>query len=176
MAVAHYQFEAIHPFFDGNGRTGRIFNLLVLIQAGLLDLPVLYLSRYIIQNKQEYYLRLRRVTEQGDWEGLLLFMLAAVEQTALWTTDRIHAIRHLLDATIARCRHEAPKIYSKELIELIFYQPYCKIAFLVQAGIAERKTASSYLQVLERLGILTGEKHGREIIYKHLALLEILNA
>ena len=176
MAVAHYQFEAIHPFVDGNGRTGRILNLLILLQAGLLEIPVLYLSRYIIQNKSEYYRLLHLVTEQQAWEGWLLFMLTAVEQTARWTTGRIQAIRFLLDVTAERCRVEIPKIYSKELVELIFYQPYCKIAFLVQAGLAERKTASQYLQELERLGIVVGEKRGREVIYKHPALLEILSA
>ena len=176
MAVAHYQFEAIHPFVDGNGRTGHILNLLILLQTGLLDLPVLYLSRYIIQNKSEYYRLLRRVTEQHDWESWLLFMLAAVEQTARWTTSRIQAIRSLLDSTAQRCREEIPQVYSKELVELIFSQPYCKIGFLVQAGLAERKTASQYLRELERIGILTSEKRGREVIYKHPALLEILTA
>ena len=176
MAITHYQFEAIHPFIDGNGRTGRILNLLVLLQEGLLDIPVLYLSRYIIQNKQEYYRRLRAVTENHDWEGWLLYMLTAVEETARWTTGRVLAIRDLFDATVERCRAEIPKIYSKELMEVIFRQPYCKIAFLVEAGIAKRKTASQYLQELERLGILVGEKRGREIIYKHPALLEVLTA
>ena len=175
MAVAHYQFEAIHPFADGNGRTGRILNLLILLKAGLLDIPVLYLSRYIIQNKQEYYRRIRAVTEQHDWERWLLFMLTAVEETARWTTGRIHAIRELLDATIARCRTEIPSIYSKELIELIFSQPYCRIAYIVDGGIVARKAASRYLLELERIGILTGEKRGREIIYKHQSLLEVLN-
>lgn len=176
MAVAHYQFEAIHPFVDGNGRTGRILNLLVLVQSGLLEIPVLYLSRYIIQHKAEYYRRLRAVAEQGDWEGWLLFMLAAVEETALWTTGRIQAIRELLDATVERCRLSAPRVYSKELIELVFYQPYCRIGFVVDAGIAERKTASHYLRELERIGILTRERRGREVIYRHPALLEVLAA
>lgn len=176
MAVAHYQFEAIHPFIDGNGRTGRILNLLYLVKSGLLELPVLYLSRYIIQHKSEYYRRLRAVTEAQDWEGWLLFMLAAVEETALWTTGRILAIRALFDATVERCRQELPMVYSKELIELIFYQPYCKIGFVVDAGIAERKTASVYLRELERIGVLSGEKHGREVIYRHPALIEVLSA
>ncbi len=144
---------------------------------GLLELPVLYLSRYIIQHKQEYYRRLRLVTEAQDWESWLLFMLTAVEETARWTTERILAIRSLLDETVERCRVELPpRVYSKELVELIFTQPYCKIAFVVDAGIAERKTASVYLQELEKLGVLVGEKHGREIIYKHPALLEILKS
>lgn len=176
MAAAHYQFEAIHPFDDGNGRTGRILNILALLQAGLLDIPVLYLSRFIIQHKQEYYHRLAMVTEAQDWEGWLLFMLTAVEETARWTTGRIQAIRDLFEATVERCRQEAPRVYSKELIELIFQQPYCKIAFVVDAGIAKRKTASAYLQELERIGILTSEKRGRQVIYRHPALLEVLAA
>jgi len=176
MAVAHYQFEAIHPFDDGNGRTGRILNILVLLQADLLDIPVLYLSRFIIQHKQEYYRRLRAVTESGDWEGWLLYMLSAVEETARWTTGRIVAIRNLLEATVERCRQEVPRVYSKELIDLIFQQPYCKIAFVVDAGIAKRKTSSAYLQELERIGILASERRGRQVIYRHPALLEVLAA
>jgi Fic family protein len=176
MAVAHYQFEAIHPFIDGNGRTGRIVNILALLQAGLLKIPVLYLSRFIIQNKAEYYRRLRAVTENQDWEGWLLYMLAAVEETARWTTARIMAIRDLFESTVERCQRDAPRIYSKELVELIFQQPYCKIAFVVEAGIAKRKTASEYLQELERIGILTSERRGRQVVYRHPALLEVLGA
>lgn len=174
MAVAHYQFEAIHPITDGNGRTGRILNILYLVHTGLLQIPVLYISRFIIQNKPDYYRLLREVTECDDWEPWLLYMLRGVEETALWTTGRIQAIRELFDLTMDRCRTEAPKIYSKELIELIFRQPYCKISFIVDAGIAKRKTASEYLQELERIGVMVGEKHGRETIYKHPALLEVL--
>jgi Fic family protein len=174
MAVAHYQFEAIHPFIDGNGRTGRILNILYLVPAGLLQIPVLYISRFIIRNKSDYYRLLREVTESEDWEPWLLYMLRGVEETAIWTTDRIQAIRELFDTTLDRCRTEVPKIYSKELIELIFRQPYCKISFIVDAGIAKRKTASEYLQELERIGVMVGEKHGRETIYKHPALLEVL--
>lgn len=174
MAVAHYQFEAIHPFTDGNGRTGRILNILYLVHMGLLQIPVLYISRFIIQNKPDYYRLLREVTECDDWEPWLLYMLRGVEETALWTTGRIQAIGELFDLTMDRCRTEAPKIYSKELIELIFRQPYCKISFIVDAGIAKRKTASEYLQELERIGVMVGEKHGRETIYKHPALLEVL--
>jgi Fic family protein len=174
MAVAHYQFEAIHPITDGNGRTGRILNILYLVHMGLLQIPVLYISRFIIQNKPDYYRLLREVTECDDWEPWLLYMLRGVEETALWTTGRIQAIRELLDLTMDRCRTESPKIYSKELIELIFRQPYCKISFIVDAGIAKRKTASEYLLELERIGVMVGEKHGRETIYKHPALLEVL--
>ncbi|MEP6672783.1 MAG: Fic/DOC family N-terminal domain-containing protein [Chthoniobacter sp.] len=177
MAVAHYQFEAIHPFTDGNGRTGRILNILFLIHAGLLRIPVLYLSRHLIQHKVEYYRLLRGVTERGDWEAWLLFLLTGVEETATWTTGRILAIRDLFDETVALCRAKLPaKVYSKELIELIFAQPYSKIGFLVDAGIAQRQTASEYLQALEHLGILQGEKRGREVHYRHPALVKVLTA
>jgi len=177
MAVAHYQFEAIHPFVDGNGRTGRILNILALVQAGLLELPVLYLSRYIIRNKQEYYRRLAAVTGEGDWEGWLLYMLAAVEETAAWTTGRIAAIRELFDVTLARCRRELPaRVYSKELVELIFTQPYVRIQTVIDAGIAKRDAASEYLRELERIGVLQSEKRGREVLYRHPALLEVLKA
>ncbi len=177
MAVAHYQFEAIHPFNDGNGRTGRILNILALVQAGLLDLPVLYLSRTIIASKQEYYRRLRAVTEAQDWEGWLLYMLAAVEETARWTTGRILAVRELFEATTERCRQELPgRVYSKELLELIFTQPYVKVKFVVDAGIVGSQAAAEYLRELERLGILESERRGREVIYRHPALLELLGA
>jgi len=177
MAVAHYQFEAIHPFVDGNGRTGRILNILILLQAGLLDIPVLYLSRFVIQHKQEYYRRLREVTEDDNWEAWLLFMLTAVEETALWTTDRIVAIRDLFETTLAACRGVLPaRVYSKDLVELIFIQPYVKIRFLVDAGIAKRQTASAYLRELAKVGILQRERRGREVIYRHEALVRILSA
>jgi len=177
MALAHYQFEAIHPFVDGNGRTGRILNLLVLLQAGLLEIPVLYLSRYIIQHKQEYYRRLRAVTEERDWEGWLLYMLAAVEETARWTTGRIQAIRTLMDDTLAHCREALPaRVYSRELVELIFIQPYVRIQTVVEAGLAQYETASNYLRELERIGILQRERRGREVLYRHPALLEVLTA
>jgi Fic family protein len=177
MAVTHYQFEAIHPFIDGNGRTGRILNILFLIHAGLLRIPVLYLSRHLIQHKGDYYRLLRGVTEDGAWERWVLFMLDAVEATANWTTNRILAIRDLFEQTLVRCRAKLPsKVYSKELVELVFTQPYCKIQFLVEANLAKRQTASEYLQELEKLGVLKAEKRGREVLYKHPALLKLLTA
>ena len=177
MAVVHYQFEAIHPFIDGNGRTGRIMNILFLIHAGLLRIPVLYLSRHLIQHKGDYYRLLRGVTEDGAWEKWVLFMLDAVEATANWTTSRILAIRDLFEQTLVRCRAKLPsKVYSKELVELVFTQPYCKIQFLVEAKLAQRQTASEYLQELEKLGVLKAEKRGREVLYKHPALLKLLTA
>jgi Fic family protein len=176
MAIAHYQFEAIHPFDDGNGRTGRILNLLYLVDRKLLSIPVLYLSRFIIQNKNEYYTLLRSVTEQQDWKPWLLYMLQGVEETSRWTTKRIHAIRNLFESTVEKCRAELPsRVYSKELVELIFVQPYCKIQFLVDAGMCERKTASGYLKNLEEVGVLESEKVGREVIYRHPALLDLLS-
>lgn len=175
MAVSHYQFEAIHPFDDGNGRTGRILNLLYLVHQQLLDLPVLYLSRFVIQNKQDYYRGLLAVTETQDWQDWLLYILRGIEETARWTTNRIRAIRDLFDETCDRCRRELPaNVYSKELMELVFVQPYCKIKFVVDAGLAKRQTASGYLKALTEVGVLEGEKHGRETIYRHPALLDVL--
>ncbi len=174
MAVAHYQFEAIHPFSDGNGRTGRILNILYLIHAGLLDLPVLYLSGYIIRNKREYYRLLLEVSKGQAWESWIVFMLRGVEETARWTAGRILSIRQLLDQTIELVRRDLPRIYTKELVELIFHQPYTKISFLVDAGIAKRQTAAEYLRALENAGILASEMAGRERIYVNLALLDLL--
>lgn len=175
MAVAHYQFEAIHPFDDGNGRTGRILNLLLLVSHGLLDIPVLYLSRFIIRNKQSYYAGLLSVTETQEWEPWVLYMLQGVTETAHATTARIVAIRELFDQTCEQARQKLPaRVYSKELIELIFEQPYCKIQFVVDAGLAKRKTASEYLKSLAEADILEAEKVGRETIYRNPDLLEIL--
>jgi Fic family protein len=142
----------------------------------LLEIPTLYLSRYILRHKPTYYRLLRSVTENGDWEPWLLYLLEGMEETALWTTDRIRAIRDLFEETVDRCRRELPTVYSKDLIELIFRLPYCKISFVVDAGIAKRQTASEYLQELERIGILAGERRGREVVYKHPALLDLLAA
>lgn len=174
MAVAHYQFEAIHPFTDGNGRTGRILNILYLLQAGLLDIPVLYLSSYLIRHKSEYYRLLLDVSARQTWEPWIVYMLRGVEETAQRTTEMIHGIRHLLDETIERVHRTLPRVYSKELVELLFRQPYCKIAFLVEAGIAKRQTAAAYLQALEKAGILKSETIGRERIFINPPLLELL--
>ncbi len=175
MALVHYQFEAIHPFFDGNGRTGRLINILFLVEKGLLDLPVLYLSKYVIDRKPEYYRRLRQVTENGEWEGWVLYMLEAAETTAEMTRQKILAIRRLLDETLELGRKQLPaRVYSKELIELVFRQPYTKGQFLVDAGIAERQTAAEYLKELERIGVLAPRKVGRENLYLNVKLYELL--
>ena len=171
MAVMHYQFEAIHPFEDGNGRTGRILNLLYLVEQGLLDLPVLFLSSYIMANKTGYYDGLRGVTERQDWENWILYMLKAVEITAQKTFDQVTRIRAIMDQVQEKVRLQAPGIYSKDLIEAIFTHPYTKIQFLVNANIAKRQTASTYLQTLANLGFLRPSKQGREIYYINDALL-----
>ena len=175
MALAHYQFEAIHPFLDGNGRTGRIINILYLVLRGLLDLPVVYLSKAIIDRKTDYYRLLRDVTENEAWEAWVLYMLAVVEETAVVTRQRILAIRDLMAATSDRAKAALPsRVYSKELIELLFYQPYTKIQFLVDAGLAKRQTAASYLKELERIGVLRSQKVGRENLYLNQALNDLL--
>lgn len=176
MAVMHYQFEAIHPFPDGNGRTGRILNLLFLVEKGLLDVPVMFLSRYIIANRAAYYEGLRRVTELNDWENWLLYMLKAVESTAQQTFDQVTRIRALMEKVRDKVQREAPGVYSKDLVEAIFMHPYTKIQFLVGKGIAKRQTASGYLQTLAGLGVLRESKQGREKYYINDALLEELVA
>ncbi len=176
MAVAHCQFEAIHPFSDGNGRTGRILNLLFLVEQGLIDLPVLYLSRHILRRKADYYRLLQAVTTGGQWEKWLLYMLSGVEETARWTTTKIQAIRELLDATADWVGAELPAICSRELIELVFVQPYCRIANVVEAGIARRQTASVYLKELCAVGILKEMSAGREKLFINPRLMTLLTA
>jgi Fic family protein len=175
LAVQHYQFEAIHPFSDGNGRTGRILNILFLVQHGLLDSPILYLSRYIIQNKAAYYRLLHNVTCKQDWGPWILFILEGVEETCTWTTDKIKSIRELMQHTAEFVQSRLPKAYSWELVELLFKQPYCRIGNLVDAGIAKRQTASVYLKQLCELGILREVKSGRENIFVHPKYIELLS-
>lgn len=174
MAVGHYQFEAIHPFTDGNGRTGRVLNSLFLVEQELLSLPILYLSRFIIANKADYYARLLAVTRDGAWEPWILFMLEGAEQTADWTVGKIAAIRALADVTTEHVRRELPKIYTRELIDVIFSQPYCRIANVVEARIAERQAAARYLKELVRVGVLEEQSLGREKLFLHPRLLRLL--
>lgn len=174
MAIAHYQFECIHPFPDGNGRTGRILNILCLIQAGLLSLPILYLSRFILERRGDYYTLLRGVTAEGDWESWILFMLEAVENTAQWTTKKIAIIRALMAETSRHVRERLPKIYSHELIQALFAQPYCRIENLVARGVAKRQTASVYLKLLVESGVLEEMSAGRERLYINTRLLQEL--
>ena len=177
MAVGHYQFEAIHPFTDGNGRTGRVLNSLYLVEQGLLPLPILYLSRYIIRTKEQYYQHLLDVTRRPDgsgWEPWLLYVLRGTEETASWTTARIAAIRTLHAHTMERIRQHAPKIYTRELLDILFEQPYCRIANLVDARIAGRQAASRYLKALTRAGVLEERQAGREKLFVHSKLLALL--
>lgn len=176
MAVGHYQFEAIHPFTDGNGRTGRVINILYLIQQGLLGLPILYLSRHIIAHKADYYRLLLDVTRHDAWEPWIMFMLQAVEETARWTTTKIAAIRALADHTSAHVRERLPKIYSRELVDVIFEQPYCRIANVVDKQIAQRQAASRYLKDLVALGVLSEIQAGKEKLFTHPKLMTLLTA
>ncbi|MFM7022000.1 MAG: Fic family protein [Flavobacteriales bacterium] len=174
MALLHYQFESIHPFYDGNGRTGRILNVLYLIHQGLLELPILYMSSYIIKHKKFYYEGLDRVRTKNDWENWIIYMLDAVEQTSKDTIVLIKAIKNLLDDTVEKVKKQYPKIYSKELVEALFNQPYCRISILEEKLGVSRFTASKYLKDLEEFGLLKGEKIGREILYVNKALFELL--
>ncbi len=175
MAMLHYQFEAIHPFSDGNGRTGRILNVLYLCKEKLIDLPVIYLSKYILDHKNEYYRFLKEVTEKGKWIDWILFMLEAVNQTSTLTLKKVNGIYENYLSVIEKVRTKAPDIYSHELIEVIYNQPYCKIGILEEKKIASRNTASKYLRRLEELGILASEVVGRETLYKNLSLFKILS-
>jgi len=174
MAIIHYQFESIHPFYDGNGRTGRIVNILYLILKDLLDLPILYLSSYIIRNKAEYYRLLQEVRTKDNWEEWILYILDGIEQTSLETIELINSIYTLMNKTKNLIKEKLPKIYSKDLVEILFMHPYTKIEFLVNGlGIA-RQTASIYLNELETIGILYKMKIGRSIFFINKELFDML--
>jgi Fic family protein len=174
LAMMHYQFEAIHPFTDGNGRTGRILNILYLIESGLLELPVLYLSRHIINNKSDYYRLLQTVTVTQSWEDWICYVLGGILETANWTTVKIRAIRNSMIATAEYIRTTLPAIYSREIIDLIFMQPYSRISNVVDAGLAKRQTASIYLKQLSDAHVLAEIKSGREKLFVHPALIHLL--
>lgn len=176
MALIHYQFEAIHPFIDGNGRTGRIINILFLLQQGLLQLPVLYLSSYLIENKNEYYMRLKNVTEKNEWEQWILFILEGIERTATATRDRILEIKESMENTLDQLKQKNNKLATKELVELLYNRPYCKIRFLEDHLRITRQTAAAYLRTLEEIGILEGIKIGRDVYYLNKNLLKILQS
>lgn len=174
MAVGHYQFEAIHPFTDGNGRTGRVLNSLFLISEGLLTLPILYLSRYIIENKEEYYRLLLEVTQQETWEAWLLFMIQGIEQTAHWTKAKIDAIDQLLQHTSEYARQQLGRKYSYDLMGVIFQLPYGRIQNVVEQLGTTRQTASRLLKQLVELGVLEERTEGREKLFIHAKLLSLL--
>ena len=174
MAVLHYQFEAIHPFTDGNGRTGRVLNSLFLVDQDLLSQPILYLSRYIFAHRADYYRLLEHVSRSGDWEEWLLFILRGIEDTARWTVRKIEAMRTLTGELTEYLRQHYPKIYSRELVDILFEQPYCRIANLVERGLGTRQLASRYLHALVQAGVLREIRQGQEKLFLHAQLLELL--
>lgn len=174
LAVSHYQFEAIHPFTDGNGRTGRILNLLFLVEKNLLGSPILYHSRGIIRRKDDYYRLLLAVTRDSAWEDWILYMLEVLEESAEWTWMKIDSVRQLRKQTKSWLRKTHPAFYSAELLDVLFHYPYCRISNLVDAGIAKRQAASTYLNALCESGLLQQEKVGREKLFLHRKFLNLL--
>lgn len=173
MAIAHYQFEAIHPFEDGNGRTGRIMNILMLMRAGLIHQPILYLSRYIIERKDEYYRLLLEVTRDGNWEEWILFMLEGIRKTALSTVAKIDRIQGLQDETLRTIR-EATSAANADLLAVLFEQPYCRISNVVDRCRVSRPTATNWLNALVREGVLVDVKTGRERIFINSKFFQLL--
>ena len=174
MAVLHYQFETIHPFYDGNGRTGRILNILYLLLKRFIDTPVLYLSSYIIKTKNRYYGLFQEVREKDIWENWILYILDGIEETAKHTLEKVKSIKILLESTQEIIKEQYPKLYSKELVEVIFENPYSKIDFLAKKLQVNRKTASKYLKELEKANILSHIQIGKEKVYINDALMAIL--
>ena len=174
MALMHYQFEAIHPFADGNGRTGRILLLLYLKLSGLLNTPAIYLSEYIIKNRADYYKRLRDVTESNNWEAYILYMLDMIEVTSKSGLERLNKIVTAMAKTTDEIKEKLPKIYSKDLVEILFRLPYTKRQHLVNENIGNPKTVGNYLQTLEENGFLKSVKVGKEKLYLNERLLKIL--
>lgn len=174
MALMHYQFEAIHPFPDGNGRTGRILLLLYLKLSGLLNTPAIYLSGYIIKNKAEYYKRLRGVTENNEWESYILYMLDLIEETSIKGLERLNKITTAMEKTAHEIKKKLPKIYSKDLIEILFRLPYTKRQHLIDENIGNLKTVGNYLIALEENGFLKSVKVGKEKLYLNQQLLTML--
>ena len=174
MVIAHYQFEAIHPFSDGNGRTGRILNLLYLVSQGLISHPVLYLSKYIIEHKDDYYYSLSAVTQQNSWGSWIEYMLEAVLQTSKQTNQKIDDILSQMNATYEFVNPKL-KWYSKELNQALFSQPYIKQKTIgVATGIKSRTTLSKYVKELIQLGVLSSKDDGKEVFYINNDLLRIL--
>lgn len=175
MAVLHYQFESIHPFYDGNGRTGRILNLLHLVLHGLLDIPVLYLSRYIVRNKSAYYRGLQAVREEDAWEAWVLYVLRAVEETSRETLEQVREIRTMMQETKQRLRSELPKLYSQDILNNLFRHPYTKIEFIERDLGVSRPTAMKYLDALGKAGFVQKTKLGRINYYINQPLFALLS-
>ena len=174
VCLIHYQFESIHPFYDGNGRTGRILNILYLVLNSLIDSPILYLSKYINETKQEYYRLFKDVRENNNFEDWILYILKGVEITSKQTIELIERIQNEMKNYKEEFRNKLPKIYSKELLESLFYEVYTKISYVQNACSVTRLTATSYLNQLEQIGLLESEKIGREKIYKNVRLIKLL--
>jgi Fic family protein len=174
MAIIHHQFESIHPFYDGNGRTGRIINILYLVKENLLDLPILYLSRYINQNKENYYKLLQKVRTDGAWEEWTIFMLEGVEQTSIQTIQTIQGIKNLMLSQKQKIRLELPKVYSHDLLNNLFRHPYTKIEFMMEEIGVSRKTSAKYLDELERIGIVSKHKIWKDNYYLNDELFNLL--
>jgi Fic family protein len=174
LAIQHYQFESIHPFYDGNGRTGRIINILYLVLHGLLESPILYLSGYIIAHKAEYYRLLQEVRTNENWEEWIIYILKGVEETAKETIDQIGKINNLFQSTQEKIRAISPKSYNKELLEILFEHPYSKIENLTERLKISRITAAKYLKFLESIGILKSIKVWKETFYINIQLFDLL--
>jgi Fic family protein len=174
LAIQHYQFEAIHPFIDGNGRTGRILNVLFLIEQGLLSYPVIYLSREILAERDVYYMGFQDVTTDAEWQDWIEFFLLLVQESAMRSLLTINQIRILILHTQIYLREVAPKLAYREIVDLLFEQPYSRISNIVDKGIAKRQTASDYLQRLVTLGVLTELKVGNEKLFLHTKLRQLL--
>ena len=174
MALAHYQFEAIHPFFDGNGRTGRILNMLILIQTELLRLPILYLSGHIVRHKDTYYERLNAVTRNNEWEPWILFMLSGVESTAQWTLDLVEKTDQMRVEMEQQIRDHNSKLPAASLARMMFSQPYLRIDNIVEAGLAKRQTAAHWLTDLADSGLISKERVGRNVVFINNRLLQTL--
>jgi Fic family protein len=175
MAVIHHQFESIHPFYDGNGRTGRIINILYLVQKKLLHLPVLYLSRYIIGTKNDYYRLLQKVRETGEWEEWILYMLQGVQQTAEEGIVLINTIRKQMQQYKQDIRNKFPKMYSQDLLNNLFKYPYTKIEFIQRDLGVSRSTAIRYLESLVLEGFVQKQKNGRDNFYVNMPLFKLLS-
>lgn len=174
MAIAPYQFEAIHPFEDGNGRAGRILNILYLVHAQLLQNPILYLSRFIIQQKDDYYRLLLAVTREGAWEDWILFMLRGVQETAINTLRKIDEIQELQNEVRGQIRELTTAGSNSDLLDVLFENPYCRIANVIERCRVSRPTATSWLNALSGSGVLTDVKVGRDRLFINARFFEVL--
>jgi Fic family protein len=175
MAILHHQFESIHPFYDGNGRTGRIINILYLVQKNLIDLPVLYMSRFIIRHKNEYYSLLQKVRDTNDWEEWIIYMLTSVEKTANDSIILIGSIKQLMNQYKEVIRNRLPKLYSQDLLNNLFKYPYTKIEYIIRDLSVSRNTAIRYLEALVKEKLLVKQKAGRDNFYINESLFNLLS-